>query len=243
MQIVTDFGDLRPAASHILEVEVAAGRSKLIRQSAILAADTDISMETVELADEDLPRSGKGPSAKKGEVAGTLTGAGNLRLRLAQGEGSMWLGRGAGDIAVVAIDEKIVVVAQAGVLALDANVSVSLSTRLPKLMATTRKATYAWTLAGHGQMGLATAGEIVAIDVTPDRPIMVETEAVVAYSAGVDFTEPEDFSARLGKRGVKFVLANIDKLPGIGLSVNTGRERVWAIAEGAGTLLVANQGN
>ena len=69
MRILAEFGDLRPAASHILEVEVAPGRDKLIRQAAILAADTEISMETVEFADEDLPRSGRGPSHKKSEVA------------------------------------------------------------------------------------------------------------------------------------------------------------------------------
>lgn len=250
-KLETDPAHMFHAASHILGVVIQPDGPTRVRHSRILASRGDLSYwhESKDLDSELRDRTERegwrgamrdsdfAASAKariEMDVAGDLALTGNLRMHRASGDGQIWLGHEGGDISVFHLeDDELVVLSQSEVLAHADTLEVTLDNRVPKEMAIVRDSTYAWVMRGTGHLATATPGETIALDVTVDDPVVVEADGLLAYSGGIELTAPDDYERRAAMRGVKWLLKNIPQI-----NLSTGRERIWMVAEGTGTVVI-----
>ena len=239
------------AASHILGVLVAADRPVRVRHNRVLAVKGQIEFwhEGQAIADEVATKvEGQGwrraladkevrsalDAGFDAELAGHVALAGQLKVHRASGSGQVWLGHHGGDISIFELDrDGLVVLAQSQILAHDDSIATSLEDVLPREMVVTHDTVYAWVLRGTGLIASATPGEVVTIDVDEGDPILVEAEALLAYTEGISLAAPDDYNRRAAMREIKWLLKNIPQV-----NLETDRERVWMIASGVGTLVV-----
>ncbi len=239
------------AASHILGAIVRPDIPLRIRQSRVLASRGDLAYhhESNELDNslrDKVDRSGWRAAIRDDsftataknriemDIAGDLALTGNLKMHQVSGTGQLWLGHEGGDVSVFHLaDNELIVLSQREVLAHDDTLDVTLERRLPKEMAIVRDTTYAWVMRGTGHVATATPGETVVLDVCEDDPILVEGDALLAYTSGIELTAPDDYERRAAMRGAKWLLKNIPQI-----NLSTGRERVWMVANGRGTVVI-----
>ncbi|WP_166346215.1 AIM24 family protein [Phytoactinopolyspora limicola] len=239
------------AASHVLGVRVAPERPMRIRRNRILAERGTITYrhEGDDLDDElrqlverkGLRRAARDKkfrdmAAKRVDVdvAGGIVLTGNLKAHRGSGDGEVWLGYQGGDVSILEIvDDSVVVLSQQEVLAFDDDLSVTLEETIPLQLAAVRDTTFAWVVRGTGLIATATPGQTVVLKVTEDAPLRVEAEAVLAFTAGVEFAAPADYNRRATLRGVKWLLQFIPRV-----NIKPGRERVWMTASGEGTVVI-----
>ncbi len=239
------------AASHILGAIVRPDVPLRIRHSRVLASRGDLTYhhesheldaslrDTVErsgwraaVGDESFTATAR--SRIEMDVAGDLALTGNLKMHRASGGGQIWLGHEGGDVSVFHLaDDELIVLAQGEVLAHDDALDVALERRVPREMAIVRDTTYAWVMRGTGHVATATPGETVVLDVTEDDPVLVEGDALLAYTSGIELTPPDDYERRAAMRGVKWLLKNIPQI-----NLSTGRERIWMVANGRGSVVI-----
>ena len=239
------------AASHILGAVVEPERPVRVRRSRILASRGDLEFwhEANDLDDElrnqtrqegwsAAMRDPAFASSAKTRIDMDLAGdgalTGNLKMHRTTGSGEIWLGHEGGDISVFHLaDDDLVVLSQREVLAHDDALAVDLESCVPGEMAVVRDTTYAWVMRGTGHVATATPGETLVLDVTPDAPVVVEAEGLLAYTGGVELTAPADYERRAAMRGVKWLLKNIPQI-----NLSTGRERIWMVANGNGSVII-----
>ena len=242
---------LSHAASHILGAVVEPERPVRVRRSRILASRGNLELwhESNDIDDELRDRTrrdgwraavrdpGFASSAStrlEMDLAGDIALTGNLKMHRASGTGEIWLGHEGGDISVFHLDDdELVVLSQREVLAHDDALTVDLERCVPTEMAVVRDTTYAWVLRGTGHVATATPGETIVLDVTDEAPVVVEAEGLLAHTAGVELTAPDDYERRAAMRGVKWLLKNIPQI-----NVSTGRERIWMVANGSGSVVI-----
>ena len=240
-----------PAATHILGVRVTPERPLRVRLRYILAERGSIEHrhEQHDLYEElrqQVDRMGLSAAVNDEEfrkaaakrldidVAGGVALVGNLKAHRAEGEGEIWLGHEAGDISVFeVVEDSVVVVSQKEVLAYDDTLTIALEEVIPVAMTAVRDSTFAWTLSGSGLIATATPGETIVLDVTDDTPVRVESEALLAFTSGVELVAPEDFTQRAIVRGLKWLVQFIPRV-----NIRLRREPVWMTARGTGTVII-----
>ena len=239
------------AASHILGALVRPEMPLRVRHSRVLASRGDLTYhhesneldnslrETVEqsgwraaIRDETFTTTAK--ARIEMDVAGDLALTGNLKMHKVSGTGQLWLGYEGGDVSIFHLaDDELIVLSQSEVLAHDDALTVALERRVPREMAIVRDTTYAWVMRGTGHLATATPGETVVLDITDDDPILVEGDGLLAYTSGIELTPPDDYERRAAMRGAKWLLKNIPQI-----NLATGRERIWMVANGRGTVVI-----
>lgn len=235
------------AASHILRVritpdhpvQVRRGRTLAQRGALVFAPQQEKSGDELTDDVEDRQRI-RGLAFVKGTyarlrpaVGAAVTAGGNLYLKRASGEGEIFLGRNGGDITVFRVDDPALIVLEpAEVLAHSDTLTATLVKNTNKKLAVAVDATHAWTFNGHGDLATATSGEVIVLGVTPEQPVLVETEAILAMSSGIRLTPPENYTSKIVERGIgkalKLLPTNID----------LGHRRVWMVADGTGQVVV-----
>jgi uncharacterized protein (AIM24 family) len=242
---------MSPVATHVLRVHVTPGRPVRVRLRYILAERGSIEHrhEQHDLDEElrrQVERMGLSAAVNDEEfrktatkrvdldVAGGVALVGNLKAHRAEGEGEIWLGHEAGDISIFEVtDDSLVVVSQKEILAYDDTLAPTLEEVIPVAMAAVRNSTFAWILSGSGLIATATPGGTVVLDVTDDAPVRVESEALLAFTSGVELVAPEDFTQRATVRVLTWLVQFIPRV-----NIKLRREPVWMTARGTGTLVI-----
>lgn len=241
---------LSNAAAHILRATVSGDRPLWVRRSGVLAESGDLTFRHAPKDARDRMRrtiKSKGWLRVKnrdiaadaqldaeGELAGPLANAGNLKAHRATGDGEILLGHRGGDVTVFSVvDDRVVFLDQAEILAYDDTLVATLESTHVKEIAMVIGTDYGWILSGSGDFATATTGETIVLEVRPDRSVRFEVEALLAHTAGVEVTITDDYVSRISKRGAKWLLKVIPKL-----NVDLGRERVWLQAHGRGQLVI-----
>lgn len=244
---------LTHASSHILRAWIIEGRPLRVRRSRVLAqiGELDLWREGDETeaemrqaaTDRDRDKE-KGKSLlhslfrrKVRPIAeGGILAKGDLHLHRATGEGEIFLGHKGGDVSVFDLaDESLFVFTPREVLAHDDSLVAELSNRIDPKLGAVLGSTKAWTLTGAGQFATATNGEVVVVSVEPERPVIIEVEAVAAATTGISYETPDDYRRRVAERGLAAALKYSPHLP---QNIDVGRRRVWAVATGTGQMIV-----
>lgn len=169
-------------------------------------------------------------------VEAGLLSRGHLFFHRATGDGDIYLADDGGDITIFdMVDERLFVFKPSEILAHDESIVAELSERVDDKFAAVLGAARVWTLTGSGQFAAATNGEAVVLTIEPDRPMLVEVEAIAAASTGIRYESLADYKRRMVERGVAAALKYSPHVP---LNVDVGRRRVWMVAHGQGQLVV-----
>jgi hypothetical protein len=240
-----------PAATHVLGVRITPEQPVRVRLRYILAERGEIEHrheqhDLDEKLRQQVERMGLSAAVNDEEfrkaatervdidVAGGVALVGNLKAHRAEGEGEIWLGHEGGDISVFeVVDDSVVIVSQKEVLAYDDTFAVTLEEVIPVAMTAVRDSTFAWILSGSGLIATSTPGETIELDVTEEMPVRVESEALLAFTSGIELDAPEDFAQRAIVRFLKWLVQFIPRV-----NIKLRREPVWITARGTGTVIV-----
>jgi hypothetical protein len=88
-------------------------------------------------------------------------------------------------------------------------------------------------------LGGAAGGRLVALDVSADSPLLLESGALVAHSAGIALSESDEYAGQVRRRDGKMLAAGAAEAKGLP-SIGSGRQQIWVIAEGEGVVLLQN---
>lgn len=241
---------LSMATSHILGVSIAHNSPMRVRRDQILAQSGLLEFwhETQE-TNRDIVESTKNRNETLAqrdaaflkavdrrvtpEIETGLLAGGNLLLHRASGEGEIYLGRNGGDITVFRVDDPgLVIFRQAEVLAYSDTLTATADKAVDKALATIIDATRAWTFSGSGELATATSGEVLLLQVTPEKPVLVEAEAILAMTSALTVSTPENYTSKLLQRTVSEV---VKYLP---YNIDLGRRKVWLVVHGEGQIVV-----
>ncbi|MEM9656380.1 MAG: AIM24 family protein [Actinomycetota bacterium] len=250
IRIAANPTQLTNAASQILKATITPDAPLRVRRNRIMSAAGDIEyrLETHDLdAESTKPnpdrRSMRGVKDSriiksvarrvKPELKLSAITAGNLVLHHTTGTGDLYLGHQGGDVTVFDLnDDQLVVFKQNEILAHSDTITTSLDPVVGTDLGLVLESRHAWVLAGTGELATATSGEVIVLDITDDRPILIEAEALLARTKNVTLTKPDNYNSRIVGRtiaqGAKYLPYDID----------LGRTKIWLNATGAGQIVI-----
>lgn len=128
-------------------------------------------------------------------------------------------------------DASLAVFGPSEVLAYSDTFEMNDDNRISKHLGAVLGRTQYWTMTGSGDTATATSGETIVVAVTPESPVLVEAETILAMSQTLTLVSTDDYKNRIAQRGV----AEVAKLR---FGIDLGHRRVWLVAEGDGQMII-----